>query len=260
MLPTTSVIIPAHNASRFITEAVDSALNQTVPPKEIIVINDGSTDDTAEMLAPYVAQKRIILLTQAKAGAAAARNHGLLAATGEIVAFLDADDRWLPNKLAAQLPLYADPAVGLVYSDMRFFGNQNGLYRERLRRGYYSGSIVKELLRENFIPTSSVLLRRSLLSGSLQFRENPDQLAIGEDYELWLRLSLTTHVAYIPDPLVEYRVHAEQVSAHRCQTYRCLHYLFGLLFSDDHFLPYRSLIGVRRLEAAVKKIVYCGLL
>ena len=113
-MKTISVIIPAYNYARYLAEAIDSALGQTYAPLEVIVVDDASTDDTPRVLAAY--GQRIRAIRQPNGGAGAARNTGIAAARGEYVAFLDADDVWLPRKLELQMALFdADPALGLIH-------------------------------------------------------------------------------------------------------------------------------------------------
>lgn len=116
-MKTVSVIIPTYNYARYLGEAIDSALGQTLAPLEVIVVDDGSTDDTPELLAAY--GDRIRVLRQKNAGVAVARNSGIAAARGEYVAFLDADDTWLPRKLELQMPLFTG-SVGLVHCGLEF--------------------------------------------------------------------------------------------------------------------------------------------
>lgn len=250
-----SVIIPCYNAAPHLAAAIESVLAQTHAAHEIIVVDDGSTDDTAAIARRYVG-RGVTLLTEAHGGVAAARNHGILAATGDLIAFLDADDQWLPHKLAVQIPLFADSSVGLVYSDMRFTGARSGRYQDTLRGGYHDGYVTRELLAENFIPTSTVVVRRALFSGGNFFREDPARLAIGEDYELWLRLSLHAALMHVAEPLVEYRVHAAQASASRSKTYACLLFLFTELARDPLFASFSSVIRWRRIVFFFKKAYY----
>jgi glycosyltransferase involved in cell wall biosynthesis len=113
--PLVSVVIAAYNGAQYLPEAIDSALAQTYPKVEVIVVDDGSTDSTAEVVGAYGA--RVRYLYQQNAGTAAARNTGIQSAQGELIALLDQDDRWLPEKLARQVPLFFDePRVGLVHS------------------------------------------------------------------------------------------------------------------------------------------------
>src|SRR5690242_14976762 len=113
--PSVSVIIPTYNRARFVGEAVASALAQTLPPLEVIVVDDGSTDDTADVVA-RLNDPRVVYLRQENAGPATARNTGVEAARGDLIALLDSDDRWLPRKLELQVPLFeGDGKIGLVY-------------------------------------------------------------------------------------------------------------------------------------------------
>lgn len=114
-MPRVSIIIPTYNGDRFVVQTLESVLNQTYRDYEIIVINDGSTDRTAEILQPY--HNRIRYLEQANQGVATARNRGLALAQGELIAFLDQDDVWLPNKLALQVDCFdQNPEIGIVHS------------------------------------------------------------------------------------------------------------------------------------------------
>ncbi|HEY2324319.1 MAG TPA: glycosyltransferase family A protein, partial [Thermoanaerobaculia bacterium] len=115
-----SVVIPSYNYARYLGEAIDSALAQTLPPLEVIVVDDGSTDETSEVLATYA--DRIRVLRQKNSGVAVARNSGIAAAHGEYVAFLDADDIWLPRKLELQMARF-DESIGLVHCGVEFGSN-----------------------------------------------------------------------------------------------------------------------------------------
>ncbi|NEP84931.1 MAG: glycosyltransferase family 2 protein, partial [Okeania sp. SIO3B3] len=124
-MPCVSVIIPAYNRADLIGETVDSVLAQTHPDIEIIVIDDGSTDNTADVLATYGSALRVI--RQANAGQQAARNAGIRAATGDYIAFLDSDDLWLPHRIEAQLQRFEEvPEAGLVYCDAAVFDDETG--------------------------------------------------------------------------------------------------------------------------------------
>ena len=114
---TVSVVVPAYNYARYLPKAIDSALGQTHPPLEVIVVDDGSTDDTPRVLAAYA--DRIRVIRQANQGAGAARNAGIAAARGEYVAFLDSDDLWHPRKLELQLARFAsDPETTAFISEV----------------------------------------------------------------------------------------------------------------------------------------------
>jgi glycosyltransferase involved in cell wall biosynthesis len=155
-----SVIIPVSNGEEYIAEAIDSVLAQTCPKVECIVIDDGSTDRTAEIVRGY--GDRVSYIHQANAERSAARNNGLAHASGKYVSFLDADDLLLPDKLTEQVAfLEAHPEYDVVYSRVKYF-------RENRKRNYYtvrrvtpSGEIAPLLLYANFITINSPLFRRS---------------------------------------------------------------------------------------------------
>ena len=193
--PTISAIIPAYNAANYIERAIDSVLAQTYPVRELFVIDDGSSDATADVVAKYGAQIRLI--RQANAGPGAARNAGAQLATGDWLALLDADDRWLPCKLEQQLPLTQEAAVGIVQSWETHLVNQppDDLTFERL-------------WQRNCIANSSALIRRSAFEAVGGFDEDRALIAV-EDYNLWLRLVAAgwkvatfrgTHIVYESAP------------------------------------------------------------
>lgn len=203
-----SIIIPAYQSAGTIAEAVNSALAQTFKDIEIIIIDDGSTDNLAEALEQFFGQ--IIYLRQDNKGASAARNEGIRHASGEIIAFLDADDIWLPEKLALQLPLFEkDPRVGAV------FGNVFFLSRGRIQSKTYfdlytpfRGNIFLELFTQNFIPMPSVLVRRKVLEQVGLF----DESCHAEDYRLWLQIANYWLFDYLENPVAIYRVSPQQAS------------------------------------------------
>lgn len=207
-MPRVSVIIPAHNAARFIADAVASALEQTHRDLEVIVVNDGSTDDTVAALAPF--RHRIVLLEQRQGRAAAARNRGARAAIGEWLAFLDADDVWLPDKIEKQLATIsaADPRAAVIYTDRYNIGVLDGLpaIQSDLQTMYHGDVFVDLLLKGNVITTSSVLVRRSVFDALGGFSEDPD-IPPAEDWDLWIRAAAAHRILFCPEPLVKYRHH-----------------------------------------------------
>ncbi len=201
MTPKVSVVIPCFNRCGTIGRAIDSVLAQDVPDIEIIVVDDGSTDGTASRLARYA--HRITLLQQPNQGVSVARRNGILTARGELLAFLDSDDEWYPNKLSHQLQQLSQYAeVGLVACGAEFV-NERGVPVTQSSRSLM-GRITDVMLRENPIVTSSVVLRRSCLVG-LEPLFRPEQ-ASGEDYELWTRLSARFDFLISPEILVRYHM------------------------------------------------------
>lgn len=207
--PLVSVVIATYNMSKYLPSAIQSALNQTYKNIEILVIDDGSTDSTREAMAAFEEEQRVTYLLQQNKGQASAKNHGIRKATGDYIAFLDADDTWEPEKLELQVPvLMASRSVGLVYSRLAYIdenGIKQGVLNDRLFRGRISGP----LLIENFIAFGSCLVRRECFELLGRFKEN---VRMGIDYDLWLRFSTRYEFDYVDRPLLNYRVWGGQMS------------------------------------------------
>jgi glycosyltransferase involved in cell wall biosynthesis len=203
-----SVVIPSYNYARFVTEAVASALAQTYPHREVIVVDDGSTDDTRGVLEPY--RDRIRYVHQANQGLSAARNTGIRAAHGEVIALLDADDVWHPRKLEIQIAyLHGHPEVGLVATDL--FTDQRPTWPAVDSGGpeprEYS---LEELIgRAHFAPSSAVIRKECLETAGLF---DPALRAV-EDRDLWIRLATRCQLVKLPAPLLWYRVHGQSLSS-----------------------------------------------
>lgn len=205
-----AVIIPCRNMAAFLGRAIDSALAQRPPPAEIVVIDDRSTDDPAAVIDRYGG--RVRLIAGPGKGSAIARNLGILATSGEFVAFLDADDHWREGHLAQALDALAAPDVGFTCSNWRHAAD--GHEGEPLFGSYYtrmtSGDVFTALLRENWVLTSSVVVRRAVLALSGVF----DPALIGaQDYDLWLRLARVTELASLPQPTAVKHGHAGNITA-----------------------------------------------
>ena len=199
--PNTSVVMPAFNAEATIAASIDSILEQTRQDFEVIVVDDGSTDRTAEIVAGFGDSVR--LLRQENRGPSAARNLGVAEARGEWIAFLDSDDRWHRDMLRSRMAaLERDGAAGLAYTNC---WNTDGDSLLPLNRGAqrtaYSGWVFTRLISENFLTTSTVLVRRALLQQVGGFDE---EMRISEDYDLWLRLARITRFVFVDRPLAFY--------------------------------------------------------
>ncbi|WP_207060994.1 glycosyltransferase family A protein [Motiliproteus sp. SC1-56] len=214
-----SVVIPAYNASTFISETLDSVLAQSEPPLEVIVVNDGSTDNTPKLIADHYPQVKLI--NQANGGVSRARNAGLAACRGDYIALVDADDLWEANKLARQLDaLDRFPKAGFVVTDECFFDEQVYCESGMGRRSFRSqlpqdidmmAKPVTWLITEPFVSTSSVLMRRELAQAVGGFEPG---LQIGEDRDYWIRLALKAGILYVPEVLVRKRQnHGQNLSS-----------------------------------------------
>jgi glycosyltransferase involved in cell wall biosynthesis len=197
-----SVIIPSYNSAQWVAEAVDSALAQTTPPAQVMVVDDGSTDGTHRALAPYVAS-RVEYIYQQNGGVAVARNTGVARSRGELIAFLDADDVWHPKKLEIQVAaLLARPeCIMLGSATYDWPGSIPDLNADKVLP---HAVCWRDLAVKNYFTTSSVLVRRSAL---LAVGEGPfdPELRGPEDYDLWLRISELGEVCNLPMRLTGYR-------------------------------------------------------
>lgn len=206
--PLISVIIPAYNQAAYISEAIQSVLAQTFPHFELIVVDDGSTDETPEILAE-LRDPRIRVIRQPNAGLSAARNTGLRASSAPLVTFLDADDYFLPTKLEV-LSAYLDqhPEVGMVAGRVRYIDQRGQLILEPAPPSIPLS--LPHLLFANPVCVSAVLLRRNWLDRVGVFDES---LRACEDWDLWLRLlAADCPMSWVPDLVVAYRVHPGQMT------------------------------------------------
>lgn len=214
MDPRVSVVIPCYNRARHIEKAIDSVFGQTTGNVEIILVDDGSTDNTRDIIAGKYGD-RVRYIYQENQGIPGARNTGIRQARGEYVAFLDSDDYWRPNKLERQLALFeAHPEYGMVAcrcDKIQCAENPKKPNRPlsyQGRRGK-SGWVLKDLFVKNFIRTSSVIIRRNCFEKVGLFDET---LLQTQDYDLWLRMAAAYPVGFINEPLTVYLDNAKGIS------------------------------------------------
>ena len=209
--PLISVVIPAHNAEKYLAEALESVRAQTFPDYEIIVIDDGSTDRTAELASSY---SGVFLLQQSNRGEAGARNTGIRAARGKYVAFLDADDVWLPSKLEKQAAhLLRHPRTAWIYTDALVFDGpaRHAICRIGERIRLHEGEILRPLLLRCFIPSATPVVTKTALTEAGLFDESK-QKRMGVDWNMWLRIAERHSAALINEPLAMIRLHARNIS------------------------------------------------
>lgn len=211
-----SVIIAAYNAEKYIVEAIDSVLGQTWPNVECLVIDDGSTDRTADIVKSYGSRLRYIY--QKNAERSAARNCGLAEASGDYVSFLDADDKIAPEKIAEQVAfLDAHQEYGLVYSRVLYFRGETRRDHFSIWRPAPSGSVIPELVFRNFINLSSPLIRKT---DALAVGGFDTAYSLNEDWDFWLRLAVRgVQFGYLDKIHTYYRVHEGSSSSNRLAMY-----------------------------------------
>jgi glycosyltransferase involved in cell wall biosynthesis len=206
--PVVSVIIPTFNRGWVLKEAIDSVLSQEFKDFELIVVDDGSTDDTGRILASY--GQRLTVLRQPNRGVSAARNLGIGAAAGRLITFLDSDDLWLPRKLSAQVDFFNSKPEAMINQTEEIWIRNGVRVNPKTRHHKFAGMIFERSLELCLVSPSAVMMRRTLFEAVGLFDEN---LPACEDYDLWLRISCRVPVHLIETPLIIKRGgHADQLS------------------------------------------------
>lgn len=206
-----SVIIPTYNRQAYVREAIESVLSQTYSPFELLVVDDGSTDNTPALLKAY--QERINVLRQANRGVSAARNTGIRSARGAFIALLDSDDYWRPDKLALQMDWFDAHPEALICQTEEIWIRNGVRVNPGVRHKKQTGHIFEPSLALCLISPSAVMMRTSLLEETGLFDES---LPACEDYDLWLRVTSKYPVGLVKTPAIVKRGgHADQLSAMR---------------------------------------------
>jgi len=207
-VPTVSVVVATYNYGRFLPEAIDSVLAQTFTDYEVVVVDDGSTDNTSEVVERYrlarmqAGRLRYIRLEK-NIGQPKAKNLGIRNSRGRFIAFLDGDDVWLPQKLEKQVPLFERSGeIGVVYSDFTWFQGEQE-FPEMGHPTFARGKVTRNLIFDNIVPFSSSTVRRECFERDGMFDES---IPLAIDYDLWLRFSLNWAFDYVPEKLVKGRV------------------------------------------------------
>ncbi len=206
--PLVSVVIATYNSGDYLREAVDSVLSQTVTDLELLVVDDGSTDGTRDLIA-NVSDPRVIYIWQPNGGQTVAKNHGVRRSRGEFIGFCDGDDYWYPNKLELQLPKFNQSSrTGVVYSPADTIDEHGKLLGGEIAEKF-SGQVTDELFLRNFVPFGTAMVRRRCMEEVGGFDES---LAMGIDWDLWLRISARYHFDYVPQSTYAYRIWSGQMS------------------------------------------------
>jgi len=206
--PLVSAVIPTFNRGWIMAEAVQSVLDQTYEPLEIIVVDDGSTDNTRAVLEPFM--DKITLLKQDNKGVSAARNLGIQHARGEFIAFLDSDDLWLPDKTGCQIDFFKANPNAIICQTEEIWVRKGRRVNPKKKHKKRSGMIFEPSLHLCLVSPSAVMMRRRFFDIIGLFDE---MLVACEDYDLWLRTSLTHPVFLIDKPCIVKRGgHSDQLS------------------------------------------------
>ena len=220
-MPKVSVIIATYNRAHYIKEAVDSVLAQTFKDYEIVIVDDGSTDATKQVLQEY--GDKIRYFYQDNQGQAKALSHAVREAKGEYLAFIDDDDMWLPEKLAIQMQVFTTNGdIGLVASSM-YLTDKNGNITSTWGKPADVKENFESLFEENIIGFPSVVVRKDLVNRVGGFDET---LITTQDYDLWLRLSKICQFKCIDIPLIKWRIHGSNKHQNKVQKLKDRLYIF----------------------------------
>jgi len=234
MPPEVSVVIPTFNRSNYVRLAIQSVLDQTFEDFEIIVVDDASTDNTAEVIEKFDDERIRTIHHRRNQGGSAARNTGIRCSKGEFIAFLDDDDLWMKNKLERQLDLiYKSNGTSIVYTHVKLV-NENGetisFYMPSFR-----GNILLILLKKNYVGScSSVLVRKECFSKVGLFDEN---LQAAQDYDMWIRLAKHYEFDYVNGPLAIYRIHQRRITSNPYAKVQAEEYMFRKFSTDLNSHP-----------------------
>lgn len=248
--PFISVIIPTYNRCNFLKEAIESVLNQKYKNLELIVIDDGSSDNTKEIIKDY--KNKLKYIYQPNKGVSSARNVGIKESSGEFIAFLDSDDLWLPKKLSTQVTFFQENKDAIIcYTDEIWI--RNGVRVNQCKKHTkYSGFIFDKSLPLCIISPSSVMMKKEIFEKVGYFDE---ALPACEDYDLWLRITLHFPVYFIPTPLIIKRGgHIDQLSTK----------YWGLdrfrIIALEKILKDENLLGINRIKTIETLIKKCNIL
>ena len=214
--PLVSIITPTYNRADFIEQAVNSVLAQTYASFELLIVDDGSTDNTRDLLKPALADSRVRYFRQQNQGQSVARNLALSEAKGDLVCFLDSDNYWPAEKLEHQVSLFRQhPDYDVIYGDIIVIDEKGQeVSRKNMRR--YSGHIARYMICDNCVSMNTAMARRRCFDelGAMSGKRR-----VADDYDLWLRFSARFRFLYVPEFLAYYRVMDDQISSDKTRRF-----------------------------------------
>lgn len=247
--PLVSVVIATYNMAEYVSLAVQSALTQTYENVEVLIVDDGSTDNTRDTIVASLNDSRARYLFQENKGQAAAKNHGVRASRGDYIAFLDADDLWAPDKLDLQIRLFSRAgSVGVVYSRVSYI-DEAGNYLRVADNALFRGRVSRPLFIRNFIGFGTCVVRKECFDRLGGFKES---LRMGIDYDLWLRFSTQYEFDYVDRPLLHYRLWSGQMS-NNCRS----RYLNGIEIMKNFLREFPGVVD-RRTESEAWAHTFVG--
>lgn len=243
--PTVSVIIPTYNRAHLLPRAIESVLNQTYQVFEVIIIDDGSTDKTREVVKSFTTPNIKYIKFEKNKGAAAARNIGINVARGEFIAFQDSDNEWCREKLTKQVELFKDTPsrLGVIYSGIWRIKNNKKNYVPSDKISKTEGNIYEMILMGNFIDLSAAIVKKECFSEVGLFDES---LPCLQDWELWIRISKRYDFKYLKEPLVNAYYTSDSISINYGKLIVAVEYILNKHF--DEFKKYK--------RALVKRYIY----
>ena len=245
--PLVAVIIPTYNRAHIIRRALHSVLHQTYQNLEVIVVDDGSTDNTEKLVQSFADSRVRYIRHETRMGAPAARNTGINATKADFIAFQDSDDEWLCNKLEKQIDAFSkvDSKVGVVYTGFLRLENNIATYYPPLDRKIISGDILESLLKGNFITTQAALIKRECFVKAGMFDENMPRL---QDWELFIRIAKHYEFFCVNEPLLLVFYSSESISSDHSK-----HGIALKLLLDKH----RDIFIAHKMTLLVHRIFLC---
>lgn len=207
------IIIPTYNREQAIVSAVDSVLKQSYQDFSLIVVDDGSSDKTRDVLRPFIDQGFITYYYQKNAGVSSARNFAIKKSSADYICFLDSDDQWLPEKLSRQVQFFTDyPEIEICHTEEIWI--RNGVRVNQMKKHQkFGGRIFSPSLKLCLMSPSSIMIKKNVFSNIGLFRED---FPVCEDYDLWLRIACKYDVGFLESPLIKkYGGHSDQLSSSR---------------------------------------------